>query len=71
MVRIEDLTSSVSLRTEKGDVLYRANRQPLEAVRIESLSGNVYCELGEHLRTKLPSQNWRAFLDNHIGEQVK
>jgi hypothetical protein len=36
MVLAEDLTSSVSLLTEKGDVIYRANLQPEGDVRIES-----------------------------------
>jgi VWFA-related protein len=52
MILTEDLTSSVSLTTEKGDVVYRANRQPEGDVRIESTSGNIYFELGEHLNLR-------------------
>ncbi len=52
MVSAEDLTSSVSLLTEKGDVIYRANLQPQGDVRIESTSGNIYFELGEHLNLR-------------------
>jgi len=52
MVLAEDLTSSVSLTTEKGDVVYRAIRQPEGDVRIESASGNIYFELGEHLNLR-------------------
>jgi VWFA-related protein len=52
MVLAEDLTSSVSLLTEKGDVIYRANLQPEGDVRIESTSGNIYFELGEHLNLR-------------------
>ena len=52
MVLAENLTSSVSLLTEKGDVIYRANSQPKGDVRIESASGNIYFELGEHLNLR-------------------
>jgi len=52
MVLAEDLTSSVSLLTEKGDVIYRANLQPEGDVRIESTSGNIYFVLGEHLNLR-------------------
>jgi VWFA-related protein len=52
LIIAEDLISSVSLVTEKGDVIYRANVQPQGDVRLESASGNVYCELEERLNLR-------------------
>ena len=52
LIIAEDLTSSVTLVTQKGDIIYRANAQPQGDVRLESTSGNVYCELEERINLR-------------------
>jgi len=52
LIIVENLTSSVSIVTQKGDIIYRANAQPQRDVRLESTSGNVYCELEERLNLR-------------------
>ena len=51
-ITAEDLTSSASLISDKGDIVYRANVQPQGDVRLESTSGNVYCELGSKINLR-------------------
>ncbi len=45
----EDLTGSVSLIADKGDILYRARRQPTSDVRLDAVKGNIRCELQSDL----------------------
>lgn len=51
-ITAEDLTSASSLITDKGDIIYRTSVQPQGDVRLESTSGNVYCELGSRLNMR-------------------
>jgi Ca-activated chloride channel family protein len=44
-ITAENLTAAASLTTDSGDIIYRTNVQPQGDVRLESTSGNVYCEL--------------------------
>jgi VWFA-related protein len=48
----EDMTGAASLISDRGDVTYRARIQPRGDVRIESGSGNVYCELSPMLNLR-------------------
>lgn len=45
----EDLTGSVSLIADTGDIVYRTERQPAGDVRLETVKGNVRCELQRDL----------------------
>jgi VWFA-related protein len=48
-----DLVSATSLTTESGAITFRANVQPQGDIRLESTSGNLYCEIedGFNLRS--------------------
>jgi Ca-activated chloride channel homolog len=52
MIVTENLTSSVAITTDTGDIVYRANFQPEGDARIESASGNIYFELAENLNLR-------------------
>ena len=41
----EDVTSSVSLRSQSGDILFRTGTQPLGDIRLESFGGKITCQL--------------------------
>jgi VWFA-related protein len=45
----EDLSGSVSVISESGNIVYRSGAQPHGDVRLETTSGDVTCELGEFL----------------------
>ena len=49
LITAADLTSSVSLTTESGSIVFRARRQPEKDIRLESIRGEVRCELAEGL----------------------
>lgn len=46
-IAAENLTSSAALTTESGDIWLRARIQPLADIRLESVSGNILCEVRE------------------------
>jgi len=48
-ITADDLTASTSLMTDSGDIVYRARKQPGSDVRIESVTGNILCELKDDL----------------------
>lgn len=48
-ITADDLTASTSLMTDSGNIVYRARRQPGSDVRIESVTGNILCELKDDL----------------------
>ena len=52
LVTAEDLTSSASLLTERGDILYRSRIQPGRDIRLESIHGDVRCYLNENLNLR-------------------
>lgn len=41
----EDVTSSVSLRSQTGDILFRTGTQPRGDIRLESFGGEITCQL--------------------------
>ena len=45
----EDVTSSVSLRTQSGDILFRTGTQPRGDIRLESFGGKITCQLSPDL----------------------
>ena len=45
----EDVTSSVSLRTRSGDILFRTATQPRGDIRLESFGGKITCQLSPDL----------------------
>ncbi len=45
----EDVTSSVSLRTQSGDILFRTGTQPRGDIRLESFEGKITCQLSPDL----------------------
>ena len=49
LITATDLTSSVSLTTESGSIVFRSRRQPEKDIRLESIHGDVRCELAEGL----------------------
>ena len=49
LITATDLTSSVSLTTESGSIVFRSRRQPEKDIRLESIHGDVRCELTEGL----------------------
>ncbi len=51
-ITAEDLFSSASLTTDRGNISYRANAQPEGDVRLESTAGNVRCELANRLNLR-------------------
>ena len=52
LITAEDLTSSVSLLTESGDIVYRSRIQPSSDVRLESVHGDIQCYLKENLNLR-------------------
>ena len=48
----EDLISSVSLLSEQGDILFRSRLQPKRDVRLESVYGDILCDLREGLNLR-------------------
>ena len=52
LITAQDLTSSVSLTTETGSILFRAHQQPERDIRLESIHGEVRCELAEGLNLR-------------------
>ena len=48
----KDLTSAVSLLSEQGDILFRTRLQPQRDIRLESVRGNVLCELDGGLNAR-------------------
>ena len=51
-IRAEDLTSSVSIISERGEIHLRLGAQPSGDVRLESTFGDIRCELGENLNVR-------------------
>ena len=49
LITAEDLTSSVSLVSDSGDIVFRSRLQPEKDVRMESTYGRIRCELGSDL----------------------
>ena len=45
----EDVTSSVSLRSQSGDILFRTGTQPHGDIRLESFGGEITCQLSPDL----------------------
>ncbi len=45
----EDVTSSVSLRSQSGDILFRTGTQPHGDIRLESFGGKITCQLSPDL----------------------
>ena len=52
LITATDLTSSVSLTTESGSIVFRSRRQPEKDIRLESIHGEVRCELAEGLNLR-------------------
>ena len=52
LITAQDLTSSVSLTTETGSIIFRAHQQPERDIRLESIHGEVRCELAEGLNLR-------------------
>ncbi len=52
LITAQDLISSVSLTTESGDIVFRGRRQPEGDIRLESIRGEVRCELVEDLNLR-------------------
>ena len=52
LITAQDLTSSVSLTTESGSIVFRAHQQPARDIRLESIHGEVRCELAEGLNLR-------------------
>jgi Ca-activated chloride channel homolog len=52
-ISAEDLTSSVSLISERGDIAYRLRAQPTGDTRIETIHGRVGCELASNLNLRV------------------
>ena len=52
LITAADLTSSVSLTTESGSIVFRARQQPEKDIRLESIHGEVTCELAEGLNLR-------------------
>ena len=52
LITAQDLTSSVSLTTESGSIVFRAHQQPERDIRLESIHGEVRCELAEGLNLR-------------------
>lgn len=49
LITAENLTSSVSLLTDSGDILYRCQMQPEGDIRLESIYGNIRCDVNGQL----------------------
>jgi VWFA-related protein len=45
VITAEDLASSVSLISDSGDISYRTSAQPRGDARLETSSGNIFCDL--------------------------
>ena len=52
LITAADLTSSVSLTTESGSIVFRARQQPEKDIRLESIYGEVTCALAEGLNLR-------------------
>ena len=52
LITAEDLTSSVSLVSDSGDIVFRSRLQPEKDVRMESTYGGIRCELGSDLNVR-------------------
>jgi VWFA-related protein len=52
LVLAENLTSSASLGTDSGDIVFRANLQPQQDVRLETTSGDITCEIVDDLNLR-------------------
>ncbi len=52
LITAADLTSSVSLMTESGSIVFRSRRQPEKDIRLESIHGEVRCELAKGLNLR-------------------
>jgi len=52
-ITAEDLTSSVSLLSERGDIVLNARAQSTGDVRLESASGSVACRFGKNLNARV------------------
>ena len=52
LITARDLISSVSLSTESGAVHFRSRRQPIRDIRLESIHGEVTCELARDLNLR-------------------
>lgn len=52
-ISAEDLTSSVSLISDRGDIAYRLRAQPAGDTRIETIQGRVGCELASNLNLRV------------------
>jgi VWFA-related protein len=53
IITADDLTSSVSLTSDKGDIVYRLRNQPAGDARIETIHGQVACELAPTVNLKV------------------
>ncbi len=51
-ISVEDLTSSVSLMNESGDIFFRTRLQPQGDIRLESVDGTIHCQLTEGLNLR-------------------
>ena len=49
LLTTEDVTSSVSLRSQNGDILFRTGTQPRGDIRLESFGGKITCQLSPGL----------------------
>jgi Ca-activated chloride channel family protein len=48
-ITADDLTASAALMTDSGNIVFRARKQPGGDVRMESVTGNILCELKDDL----------------------
>lgn len=67
LITAQDLTSSASLLTDSGDITYSTGIQPVGDIRLESIRGNIVCNLND----KLSLRGWtraggRLFWDQGI-----
>ncbi len=71
-ISAEDLTASTSLMTDSGDIAYRARKQPGNDVRMESVTGNILCELKDDLNFRAWARageklNWNGEIEMNQG----
>jgi VWFA-related protein len=52
LITATDLSSSVSLTTEQGDVLFHSHIQPERDIRLESITGSIKCRLVPNLNIR-------------------
>ncbi len=71
-ITAEDLTASTSLMTDSGNIVYRARKQPGSDIRIESVTGNILCELKDDLNFRGWARaggklNWNGEIEMNQG----